>query len=114
MLFELFKDFAVQEFSVENPLFFERCQRAKLLTIRHLREEVLAIYETFIVPGAALQVNVGDSVVKQITLRILDEQIDRTIFDEAIVEVTEIMMRHSFPRFLRSRKRQSSKFTRLF
>ncbi|KAK9729399.1 Regulator of G-protein signaling 11 [Basidiobolus ranarum] len=114
LLFEQFKDFTVKEFSIENPLFFERCQRAKKLSKSLLKDEVLAIYDTFIVPGAALQVNLCNTVVKQITLRILDEDIDGSIFDAAIIEVTEIMVRHTFPRFLRSRKGQTFKFTRLF
>ncbi|KAK9767754.1 Regulator of G-protein signaling 7 [Basidiobolus ranarum] len=114
LLFEQFKDFTVKEFSIENPLFFERCQRIKRLPTAILKEEVLAIYDTFVVPGAALQVNLCNAVVKQITLKILDDQIDETIFEAAINEVAEIMVRHTFPRFLRSRKGQSFRFTRLF
>ncbi|ORX96773.1 hypothetical protein K493DRAFT_370509 [Basidiobolus meristosporus CBS 931.73] len=114
LLFEQFKDFTVKEFSIENPLFFERCQRMKKLPTALIRDEALAIYDTFIVPGAALQVNLCNAVVKEITFKIVDNQIDDTVFDPAIREVAEIMMRHTFPRFLRSCKGQSFKFAQLF
>ncbi|ORX97880.1 hypothetical protein K493DRAFT_313890 [Basidiobolus meristosporus CBS 931.73] len=112
-LWEQFKLFAVQDFSVENVLFFERCRRLKdswtcdetgELKVEVIETEVRDVYDTFITPNARLMVNLNGKTRRQIQEALNQKNISVDIFDRAVEEVSELMFRNTYPRFIQSRR----------
>ncbi|KAJ3077852.1 hypothetical protein HK102_004921 [Quaeritorhiza haematococci] len=72
-----------------------------------LRNELKAIYMTYIQEGAELEVNINDGIRRRIATVVAAASdaplTDTSMFDEAQKEVLKMMYENSFPRFIRSR-----------
>lgn len=62
------------------------------------------IYQTFIMEGADMQINISDAQSQKIKQKLeSNEAMTRNVFDEAQAEIYALMSRHSYPRFLSSK-----------
>ena len=63
------------------------------------------IYQTFIMEGADMQINISADQAKTIKERLESngEALGRDVFDEAQAEIYSLMSQHSYPRFLSSK-----------
>ena len=71
---------------------------------RQLQAKVLAkvIFDNYICPNADYMVNIRSQTTREITRRIQEDVIDVNMFDEAQVEIYNLMRRDNFPRFKKS------------
>ena len=69
------------------------------------------IYQTFIVEGAQMQINISEAQSLSITQRLESNEstVSRDLFDKAQKEIYVLMSRHSYPRFLSSNGNRSYK-----
>jgi len=118
---KLFGEHLVSEWSVENLRFFNQVNafRDNYPTFKSSKEAnvvALQIYDTFIKPGAVMEVNIPATARERLvedfkmlthnTKDLTSVQIERTIFDEAQGEILELMERDSFARFQRTQAYQ--------
>ncbi|ORX91335.1 hypothetical protein K493DRAFT_317346 [Basidiobolus meristosporus CBS 931.73] len=112
-LWEQFKLFAVQDFTVENVLFFERCRKLKQMWAAEnatppetstLEKEIHDLYNTFIAPNARFVVNLNGKTRRLIQEALKKREYKMEIFERALEEVGELMFRNTYPRFLQSRR----------
>ncbi|KAK9759360.1 Regulator of G-protein signaling 20, partial [Basidiobolus ranarum] len=112
-LWEQFKLFAVQDFTVENVLFYERCRKLKFdwITedgtepeISSMEMEIQDVYNTFVAPNARFMVNLNGKTRRLIQDSLKRREFSVDIFERALEEVGELMFRNTYPRFLQSRR----------
>ncbi|KAK9762849.1 hypothetical protein K7432_011008 [Basidiobolus ranarum] len=112
-LWEQFKLFAVQDFTVENVLFFERCRKLKYdwmtedetqSKVDNMEIEIQDVYNTFIAPNARFMVNLNGKTRRLILECLKQRNFSVDIFERALDEVAELMFRNTYPRFLQSRR----------
>lgn len=109
-----FRKFTVTEFAVENLLFYETCTEFKSFHKRQLgssnasvelfKQNIEAIYDQFIKPGSAYEVNIMEVSRKNIEEQMLLPQPSLDIFEAAKDEIYYLMLSWSFPRFLKTLK----------
>ncbi|ORX84630.1 hypothetical protein K493DRAFT_341896 [Basidiobolus meristosporus CBS 931.73] len=112
-LFQEFHAFSVRDFSVENPLFYNRVNKW-ILDMKDLEQrncsstncestyqEAHEIYRLFIASNADYEINITSETSHQISKDILTGNIGSSLFDQAIAEVLDMMLQQTFPRFLR-------------
>ncbi|RKP09524.1 hypothetical protein THASP1DRAFT_22642 [Thamnocephalis sphaerospora] len=128
--FEHFCQFAVNEFSVENPLFYDRCRRiyeeadgrraqqqqqqqqqrqgsrhsttpSTLLCSPQTRQELYNIYRAFLQPDAPFEVNISYAVRRRIEERAERDDWTADMFEEARWEVWQLMYQHTYARYVR-------------
>jgi len=84
--YELFKQFAYREFSVENPIFLKELREFKYkfenTDSRDSQEQlVLQIFNTFLIRGATLELNVDHMLIATIENQIAQKQFTINMFD---------------------------------
>ncbi|XP_029474507.1 regulator of G-protein signaling 1-like [Rhinatrema bivittatum] len=96
-----FRLFLKSEFSEENIEFWLACEDYKKTKLPdNLYSKAEMIYQQFIHPDAAKQVNIDFHTRKNITSQVLQPTL--TSFDEAQKTVYLLMEKDSYPRFLKS------------
>ncbi|KAK9685363.1 hypothetical protein K7432_015524 [Basidiobolus ranarum] len=102
LLLEQFKSFAAKDFTVENVLFYERCQAISQNEVdpAKLEFELRETYTTFIEPNAELLVNLDSNTASKIKADVSVEKFYPSMYDEAQTEIKDLMFRNTFPRFL--------------
>lgn len=109
-LCELFERYTLLEFSRENLLFYRAvCSLRTTYTMLppaaahiFLVEKSRSLAAQFIQANAPAEINIPGPIRQRIETRILELDIDLTLFDEAQREVFRLMQNWSFPRFLRT------------
>ncbi|KAK9719848.1 hypothetical protein K7432_004532 [Basidiobolus ranarum] len=113
VLFEDFKAFTIKDFSVENPLFYERCRKLKATQPRIIRipgkdslsaksrNELRSMYETFINPKSEFQVNLSSATIQELTRQFESGELSLTMFSRAEREIHLLMYQNTFPRYIR-------------
>ncbi|KAK9761555.1 hypothetical protein K7432_013465 [Basidiobolus ranarum] len=102
LLLEQFKSFAAKDFTVENVLFYERCQaisRHETDSVK-IEQELHETYTTFIEPNAELMVNLDWDTFSKIKADVSVEKFYPDMFNEAQAEIKDLMFCNTFPRFL--------------
>ena len=103
------KTFLVQEFSVENILFFNEVSHFQRIDDEEeLYSQAHSIYKQYLETNKApLEVNLPASIAKDISERIQEIREGRStksdIFDECQEAIYKLMESDSFPRFLKSK-----------
>lgn len=130
LLLAKFRKFTITEFAVENLLFYEICKEYKQLwpasatmtnlpqnqhvvlnqnhvfscslekTSELFHEPALQIYSKFIRSGSTYEININGRTKRKIEERIVDCLIYEDLFDEALEEVSQLLISWSLPRFL--------------
>ncbi|KAK9767779.1 hypothetical protein K7432_002115 [Basidiobolus ranarum] len=112
ILFEDFKAFTIKDFSVENPLFYERCKKlrtshtsntrlpGKNLTNK-TRNELNSMFQTFINPKSEFQVNLSSATIQELTRQFESGELSLNMFARAEWEIHLLMYQNTFPRYLR-------------
>ncbi|XP_030063226.1 regulator of G-protein signaling 1 [Microcaecilia unicolor] len=96
-----FSEFLKSEFSEENIEFWLACEDyKKTKSSDKLQGKAEMIYQQFVHPDAAKQINIDFNTRKTITTQVLQPTL--TSFDEAQKTVYLLMERDSYPRFLKS------------
>nr|XP_033818110.1 regulator of G-protein signaling 1 [Geotrypetes seraphini] len=96
-----FNEFLKSEFSEENIEFWLACEDfKKTKSSDKLPSKAEMIYQQFVHPDAAKQINIDFNTRKNITTQVLQPSL--TSFDEAQKKVYLLMERDSYPRFLKS------------
>jgi len=106
-MFDDFKTFAVQDFSVENALFFERVARVRRNPPRSeelLIKEQRKIYYLFLRDRADLQLSIADRTIRAVQTDIKLGKHRPELFDAALEEVLVLLYSETFPRFLQTRR----------
>ncbi|ORX90445.1 regulator of G protein signaling superfamily [Basidiobolus meristosporus CBS 931.73] len=113
VLFEDFKAFTIKDFSVENPLFYERCRKlresvthiprfsAKVSLSNKQRIELRSMYDTFINPKSEFQVNLSSATIEELTKRFDSGELALNMFSRAEWEIHLLMYQNTFPRYLK-------------
>lgn len=119
-----FTEHCSREFSVENIKFWSEVNefhgavdklRDSEGSSTHDEKDILTfakeIYQTFIVEGAQMQINISEAQSLSITQRLESNEstVSRDLFDKAQKEIYVLMSRHSYPRFLSSNGNRSYK-----
>ncbi|ORY02244.1 hypothetical protein K493DRAFT_346854 [Basidiobolus meristosporus CBS 931.73] len=111
-LFEDFKAYTIKDFSVENPLFYERCRKLRDTQSRlripgkesinaKTRNELLSMYETFINPKSEFQVNLSSATILELTRQFESGELSLNMFSRAEREIHLLMYQNTFPRYIR-------------
>ncbi|RKP25277.1 hypothetical protein SYNPS1DRAFT_22737 [Syncephalis pseudoplumigaleata] len=108
--FQKFCEFAISEFSVENPLFYDRCRsvmednhQGRRHCSAQTREELRKIYDVFLQPHAPLEVNLPYHLRNAIAAQVHEDRWSPSMFEGARWEIWRLMYRHSYPRYVRRR-----------
>ncbi|KAJ6250673.1 diflavin flavoprotein a 2-related [Anaeramoeba flamelloides] len=101
---ELFRKFLVQEFSEENLDFWLEIDNYKKMKNGHPNQIDVAkhIYDDFISYGSPQEININHKNRVKITDLIRDKKIYNDMFDDAQKEIDSLLVRDSFPRFIKS------------
>ncbi|KAJ6245794.1 regulator of g protein signaling [Anaeramoeba flamelloides] len=98
---DAFKDFLVQEFSVENILFWDEVEDFKKLAERdEIKERARYIYDKYIDPSSVFEVNLDSNDKEQIKKSLKKTTID--MYNEPQNSIFDLMESDSWPRFLKS------------
>ena len=102
-----FRRYTLEEFTVENLLFYETCREFKEVHSSELHNvdmniHALRIFAKFVKSGTMYQVNLLESTRKEIENQIRARQVTCNIFDQAMEEIYYLMHSWSYPRFLRT------------
>ncbi|ORX97777.1 hypothetical protein K493DRAFT_368907 [Basidiobolus meristosporus CBS 931.73] len=111
VLMEQFKSFAAKDFTVENVLFFERCQaisRRRESDPAWTQQQLRETYTIFIEPDAELMVNLDAETFLRIRTDVSLEKFQPDMYTQAQAEIKELMFHNTFPRFLESVKYNNS------
>ncbi|KAI8056631.1 RGS domain-containing protein [Syncephalis plumigaleata] len=107
--FQKFCKYAIGEFSVENPLFYDRCRsimedghHGRRHCSTQTREELRKIYDAFLQPNAPLEINLPYHLRKAIDEQVNGNKWSTKMFEEARWEVWRLMYQHTYPRYIRS------------
>jgi len=106
LLFEQFRKFTVNDFSVENALFYEFTTRLMLHPCPdgspELRDFELQIFNLFIAERADFPLNLTAKTVSNIREKVRQESFDITLYDVARREVIAMMYADTWVRFWKS------------
>eukprot|EP00924_Labyrinthula_sp_SR-Ha-C_P004485 snap_masked-scaffold_1-processed-gene-1.2-mRNA-1 protein AED:1.00 eAED:1.00 QI:0/0/0/0/1/1/2/0/380 len=100
--------YLINEFSVENLNFYETVDKWKKnfdkFEKESVRRQARNVYSRFFSSRSLNPVNVSYEVVETLRRRLDNEEkdIEKDVFDEAVVEIEQLIVFDSFPRFKRS------------
>lgn len=98
---ELFRAFCDQTYSSENIHFWEAVQEYQNITDAVLLPlRARAIYEKFLMPGAAFQVNVDDGILADVLPQIESESVTPQLFNDAQAYALMLMDHDTLPKFV--------------
>jgi regulator of G-protein signaling len=101
---EVFKQFLVREFSVENLMFYTEVQYFKKLTDQEEIEETSnQIYETYVQAGAPFEINISADKRSKVEQFVKSKPVPLDAFFEAEKAVYTAMEKESFPRFQKNK-----------
>jgi len=107
-----FKQFAAEEFSAENVLFYQRCLALpNSISPAQRQARLWKIYELHCLSTSPLPLNLIQSTLRKIvkdfeSARSKNEPVPEDVFDKAIAEVLILMFKDTYPRFLQSKRKQ--------
>jgi len=100
ILMRAFINFTVQNWSVENVLFYQKIEEYKEAVEDHnMKEKAKFIYQEFLVFGSPLEVNLDKKISQDVQGKIEKNQYERDLFNEAQVSIYELMKKDSFGKF---------------
>jgi len=102
--YELFKQFAFREFSVENPIFLKELREFKYkfehTDSRESQEQlVLQIFHTFLIRGATLELNVEHPLIIILENQIAQKQFTINMFDNIETSVLAMIQSDTWRRW---------------
>eukprot|EP00753_Platysulcus_tardus_P000959 PLAT10801.1.p1 GENE.PLAT10801.1~~PLAT10801.1.p1 ORF type:complete len:649 (-),score=285.24 PLAT10801.1:53-1999(-) len=105
-LIDPFEDFLASEFSSENVLFWKAVEVYRESSLEERHTMGVSIYVTFIDDGGDLQINISAPQRAAIADSVALGTSAPSMFDEAQEEITVLMERDPYPRFLRSERQK--------
>lgn len=107
---EIFKQFLVREFSVENLMFYTEVQYFKKLTdADEIKETADQIFTTYVTVGAPFEINIPNDIRNIVGSNVQKAPIPVDSFFESEKAVYTSMEKESFPRFQKNKLYQNWK-----
>jgi len=107
-----FKQFAAEEFSAENVLFYQRCLALpNSISPAQKQARLWKIYELHCLSSSPLPLNLIQSTLRKIVkdfegAKSRNEPVSEDVFNKAIDEVLILMFKDTYPRFLQTKRKQ--------
>lgn len=106
---EIFKQFLVREFSVENLMFYTEVQYFKKADAEEVKETADQIFTTYVTVGAPFEINIPNDIRNVVGTNVQKNPIPLDAFFEAEKAVYNSMEKESFPRFQKNKLYQNWK-----
>lgn len=101
---DVFKQFLVREFSVENLMFYTEVQYFKQLSdSEEIKETAQQVFDTYVIVGAPFEINIPVSIRTRIDQVLKSGTIPLDTFSEPEKIVYSFMEKESFPRFQKNK-----------